>query len=98
MFDLQQKAETEDRQAEAKMWSVLVGQIWAGLSGYCIGTANLKEVSAFSLLMFPIFHFPLVFEYRIFATSLSAFVRTAGPSGIDLEGFEDHDRLEPCPC
>ncbi|KAH9485194.1 Ribosomal RNA-processing protein 12 [Psilocybe cubensis] len=43
MFDLQQKAETEGRQAEAKMWSVLVGQIWAGLSGYCIGTANLKE-------------------------------------------------------
>lgn len=47
MFDLQQKAETEDRQSEAKMWSVLVGQIWAGLSGYCIGTSDLKEVSVF---------------------------------------------------
>lgn len=44
MFDLQQKAEMEGRQSEAKVWSVLVGQIWAGLSGYCIGTANLKEV------------------------------------------------------
>ncbi|KDR75247.1 hypothetical protein GALMADRAFT_140774 [Galerina marginata CBS 339.88] len=43
MFDLQQKAETEDRQSEAKVWSVLVGQIWAGLSGYCIGTADLKQ-------------------------------------------------------
>lgn len=44
MFELQQTAEMEDRQAEAKMWSVLIGQIWAGLSGYCIGTADLKGV------------------------------------------------------
>ncbi|KAF8895689.1 armadillo-type protein [Gymnopilus junonius] len=43
MFDLQQKAEMDGRQSEAKVWSVLVGQVWAGLSGYCIGTANLKE-------------------------------------------------------
>lgn len=44
MFDLQQKAETEGRQSEAKVWSVLVGQVWAGLAGYCTGTADLKEV------------------------------------------------------
>ncbi|KAF8200713.1 armadillo-type protein [Pholiota molesta] len=43
MFDLQQKAEAEGRQSEAKVWSVLVGQVWAGLAGYCTGTADLKE-------------------------------------------------------
>ncbi|KAF9049933.1 armadillo-type protein [Panaeolus papilionaceus] len=42
MFDLQQKSEMEGRQSEAKVWSVLVGQVWAGLPGYCAGTSNLK--------------------------------------------------------
>ena len=44
MFDLQQTAETEGRQSEAKVWKVLIGQVWAGLSGYCYGSPNLKEV------------------------------------------------------
>ena len=43
MFDLQQKAEIEGRQSEAKVWSVLVGQVWTGLAGYCSGP-NLKRV------------------------------------------------------
>ncbi|OCH84676.1 NUC173-domain-containing protein [Obba rivulosa] len=43
MFDLQQKAETEGRQSEAKVWSVLIEQIWTGLPGYCWGTADLKQ-------------------------------------------------------
>ncbi|KAF4621075.1 hypothetical protein D9613_000384 [Agrocybe pediades] len=43
MFNYQQKAEAENRQAEAKMWSVLIGQIWSGLSGYCIGSPDLKQ-------------------------------------------------------
>ncbi|KAL0956351.1 hypothetical protein HGRIS_002501 [Hohenbuehelia grisea] len=43
MFDLQQKAESEGRQSEAKVWSVLVAQIWAGLSGYCHCTPDLQE-------------------------------------------------------
>lgn len=44
MFDYQQKAETEGRQSEAKVWSVLVQQIWTGLPGYCWGTVDLKQV------------------------------------------------------
>lgn len=47
MFDLQQTAETEGRQSEAKVWKVLIGQVWAGLSGYCYGSPNLKEVGFF---------------------------------------------------
>ncbi|KAH8107256.1 ribosomal RNA-processing protein 12 [Cristinia sonorae] len=42
MFDLQQTADIEGRQSEAKVWSVLVDQIWAGLYGYCYGGTDLK--------------------------------------------------------
>ncbi|KAI0696713.1 ribosomal RNA-processing protein 12 [Cytidiella melzeri] len=43
MFDLQQTAEAEGRQSEAKVWSVLVDQIWSGLHGYCYGTIDLQR-------------------------------------------------------
>ncbi|KAG6900495.1 hypothetical protein C0993_009805 [Termitomyces sp. T159_Od127] len=43
MFDLQSKAETEDRSSEAKVWSVLVAQIWSGFVGYCHAPPDLKE-------------------------------------------------------
>ncbi|EIW63581.1 NUC173-domain-containing protein [Trametes versicolor FP-101664 SS1] len=43
MFDLQTTAEAEGRQSEAKVWSVLVEQIWMGLPGYCWGTVDLKQ-------------------------------------------------------
>ncbi|KAK7005671.1 rRNA processing protein [Favolaschia claudopus] len=43
MFALQQTAETENRQSEAKVWNVLIGQIWTGLTGYCWATPDLKE-------------------------------------------------------
>ncbi|KAJ2931221.1 hypothetical protein H1R20_g5799, partial [Candolleomyces eurysporus] len=44
MFDLQQTAESHGRQSEAKVWSVLVGQVWAGLVGYCHGIPDLKQL------------------------------------------------------
>ncbi|KAL4254252.1 RRP12 family protein [Abortiporus biennis] len=43
MFDLQLNAESEGRQSEAKVWSVLMNQIWGGLYGYCYGAPDLKE-------------------------------------------------------
>nr|VWP02479.1 G protein alpha subunit [Ganoderma boninense] len=43
MFDLQSTAETEGRPSEAKVWSVLIEQIWVGLPGYCWGTPDLKQ-------------------------------------------------------
>lgn len=45
MFDLQQSAEVEGRASEAKVWNVLVAQIWTGLPGYCYGTPDLTKVS-----------------------------------------------------
>lgn len=44
MFDYQQTAEAEGRTPEAKVWSVLISQIWNGLPGYCHGTPDLKPV------------------------------------------------------
>ncbi|KZT72213.1 NUC173-domain-containing protein [Daedalea quercina L-15889] len=43
MFDLQQAAESAGRQSEAKVWSVLVEQIWQGLPGYCWGPPDLQK-------------------------------------------------------
>jgi ribosomal RNA-processing protein 12 len=45
MFSLQQTAESENRQSEAKMWTVLIAQIWAGFPGYCWSKADTQEVS-----------------------------------------------------
>lgn len=44
MFDYQQTAEAEGRASEGKVWSVLISQIWNGLSGYCHWTVDLKAV------------------------------------------------------
>ncbi|TFK68676.1 NUC173-domain-containing protein [Pluteus cervinus] len=53
LFDVQQKAEVAGRQSEAKVWSVLVVQIWNGFSGYFLGTTDLKRclTPAFSQLL-----------------------------------------------
>ncbi|KAG6903066.1 hypothetical protein C0995_006253 [Termitomyces sp. Mi166 len=53
MFDLQSNAEAEDRPSEAKVWSVLVAQIWSGFAGYCHTPPDLKEAltPAFSQLL-----------------------------------------------
>ncbi|KAF8628897.1 hypothetical protein AX15_003680 [Amanita polypyramis BW_CC] len=53
MFDLQQKAEMEGRQSEAKVWSVLVAQVWAGFAGYCSTPPDLRQslTPAFSQLI-----------------------------------------------
>ncbi|KAG6845310.1 hypothetical protein H0H87_011160 [Tephrocybe sp. NHM501043] len=53
MFDFQSTAEAEGRQSEAKVWSVLVAQIWSGFVGYCHAPQDLKEAmtSSFSQLL-----------------------------------------------
>ncbi|KAG2153747.1 armadillo-type protein [Suillus bovinus] len=53
MFNLQQKADSEGRQSEAKVWSVLVAQIWTGFAGYCHAPPDIKTAltPAFSQLL-----------------------------------------------
>jgi ribosomal RNA-processing protein 12 len=45
MFNLQQNSESENRRSEAKLWTVLIAQIWAGLPGYCWAKADTQEVA-----------------------------------------------------
>lgn len=53
MFNLQQNSESENRQSEAKLWTVLIAQIWAGLPGYCWAKADTQEAftTAFSQML-----------------------------------------------
>ncbi|KAH7888705.1 armadillo-type protein [Phlebopus sp. FC_14] len=53
MFNLQKQAESEGRQSEGKVWSVLVSQVWAGFAGFCYETPDVKEAltPAFSQLL-----------------------------------------------
>lgn len=44
MFEFHQKADAEGRQAEAKVWTVLIAQIWAGLPSYCWAPVDLQKV------------------------------------------------------
>jgi ribosomal RNA-processing protein 12 len=44
MFELQQTASSEGRDSEAKVWSVLITQIWNGLAAYCDSAPDLHEV------------------------------------------------------
>jgi ribosomal RNA-processing protein 12 len=54
MFNLQQSSESEKRQSEAKLWTVLIAQIWAGLPGYCWSKADTQEVAKSSQTLFTI--------------------------------------------
>jgi ribosomal RNA-processing protein 12 len=49
LFEMQQAAENEGRPSEAKVWGVILSQIWAGLSGYRFATADLPEVRSSSI-------------------------------------------------
>jgi ribosomal RNA-processing protein 12 len=53
LFEMQQVAEKEGRPSEAKVWGVILSQIWAGLSGYRFASPDLPEVrlSAFCTVL-----------------------------------------------
>jgi len=89
MFDYQQKAETEGRQAEAKVWAVLVNQIWGGLSGYCVGTKGLKKVRIpFSYEM--VLTSSSEFGSRILPTLVPATIHSSGAEIFYSQGIEGH--------
>lgn len=45
MFNLQNKAESDGRQSEAKVWNVLISQVWVGFAGYCHAPPDVKNAS-----------------------------------------------------
>ncbi|KAG6369547.1 armadillo-type protein [Boletus reticuloceps] len=53
MFNLQSTAEADGRQSEAKVWNVLVSQVWVGFAGYCHAAPDVKSAltPAFSQLL-----------------------------------------------
>ncbi|KAF8554190.1 NUC173-domain-containing protein [Imleria badia] len=53
MFNLQNKAEADGRQSEAKVWNVLISQVWVGFAGYCHAPPDVKNAltPAFSQLL-----------------------------------------------
>ena len=76
MFDLQQKADAEGRQSEAKVWNVLVAQVWNGLPAYCYKTPDLQEVriQVFGLFTLTTDLFYPVSEFAICTNALSIIV------------------------
>lgn len=56
MFNLEQKATSENRPSEAKVWAVLIAQVWAGLPGYCWSKSDTPEVgkNPFLTCLFPV--------------------------------------------
>ncbi|KAI9569645.1 armadillo-type protein [Boletus coccyginus] len=43
MFNLQNRAEADGRQSEAKVWNVLISQVWVGFAGYCHAPPDVKD-------------------------------------------------------
>ena len=101
MFDLQQKAEIEGRQSEAKVWSVLVGQVWTGLAGYCSGP-NLKQVCLWVIDQQNNNHLLSVFGPGILTTSLPIAIWATRTSACNSEstksygGFQSHSFNRHC--
>lgn len=94
MFDLQQKAEMEDRPSEAKVWTVLVAQIWSGFAGYCNGAADVKEVGQpFDCPSARTNLYMVVLNTTVLAITLSASVCATRASPCCSERVEDPSGL-----
>lgn len=94
MFDLQQTAESEGRQSEAKVWSVLVDQIWSGLHGYCYGAPDLKTVRVITYMKKGyILTYFVVIDAPVLSAPFAAALHSARAPALCLEGLEGHGRL-----
>ena len=101
MFELQATAEAEGRQSEAKVWSVLIEQIWVGLPGYCWAPADLKQVRLIpvSLSQFLNAHIStLVPQHAVLAVALSVAVQPTRVASCRPSRIEGHGRLECRTC
>ena len=84
MFDWQQKAESEGRQSEAKVWNVLIGQVWACLPGYCYCSPKLNEVrSRLRTIQFCLTKLCVaVFGHHLFTAFIPTSVRSTATSAF----------------
>ena len=95
MFDLEQKAKSEDRPSEAKVWTVLIAQVWAGLPGYCWSKADTPEVGKNPSLM--VFSHDLInpagFECCVLTDAVTNIVYSSGTAVLRFESIESPGEL-----
>ncbi|KAG9316604.1 armadillo-type protein [Chiua virens] len=91
MFNLQNKAEAEGRQSEAKVWSVLISQIWVGFAGYCHAPPDVKDAltPAFSQLLSQLLYTQL--DLRL---SILKGLKTLVESNLDVSQADSPDADE----
>lgn len=98
MFDLQQKAESEGRQSEAKVWSVLMDQIWSGLHGYCYGPIDLKTVGHRSSKCYSYAHPGLTLrtdsDTSVCSNAIPITIRPTGSAACCPQGAEDSGGIQ----
>jgi ribosomal RNA-processing protein 12 len=88
MFNLQQNAESESRQSEAKVWTVLIAQIWAGLPGYCWPKADTQEVAKPSLSQSLFTNLLIIFpSTQAFTTAFSQMLSQILYTQVELRSF-----------
>jgi ribosomal RNA-processing protein 12 len=88
MFNLQQNAESENRQSEAKVWAVLIAQIWAGLPGCCWSKADTQEVAMPSLSQSLFTKFLTIFpSAQAFTTAFSQMLSQILYTQVELRPF-----------
>ena len=104
MFNLQNKAEDDGRQSEAKVWSVLISQVWVGFAGYCHAPPDVKNASTrISYLLMPFVLMPhrhsrprsLNFYLNFCTHNLSYDSQYSGASNLWLKLVSLYHKLTP---
>ena len=91
MFDLEQKAKSENRPSEAKVWAVLIAQVWAGLPGYCWSKADTPEVGKSPISDLSFVHDlinPTGFDCCVLTDAVTNFVYANGTAVLRFESTE----------
>jgi len=97
MFNLQQNAESENRQSEAKMWTVLIAQIWAGFPYYCWSKADVEEVSEtfnFSAFSADLCAYHAGFRFCICANAFTNIIHSSRITVLRSKSVENSCRLQ----
>jgi hypothetical protein len=96
MFDLEQKAKAADRLSEAKVWAVLIAQVWAGLPGYCWSKADTPEVGRGTISDSYFAHGlinPAGFDSCVLADAVPNIVYSSGTAILRFESLESPGQL-----
>ena len=96
MFDLEQKAKSENRLSEAKVWAVLITQVWAGLPGYCWSKVDTPDVGKSPISDLSFAHDlinPAGFDCCVLTDAVTDIVYTSGTAVLRFESIESPGEL-----